>query len=106
MFKVKYESGKYSKLVGKGDTREEAVNNLKFKKNQKNLRDIFASLSVQEIDGIISCLDCSICSKEDFDECSDKDDGTYHGFSSYEQFTNLFSKMCKASRILEDMDGK
>ena len=106
MFKVKYESGKYSRLVGKGDTREEAVNNLKFKKNQKTLRDIFASLSVQEIDGIISCLDCSNCSKEDFDEYCDKDDGTYHGFSSYEQFKNLFSKMCKASRILEDSEGK
>tara|TARA_R100000231_G_scaffold46371_1_gene39813 strand:- start:543 stop:857 length:315 start_codon:yes stop_codon:yes gene_type:complete len=104
MFKVKYKSGKYSRLVGKGDTREEAVNNLKFKKNQKTLRDIFASLSVQEIDAISSCIECSICSKEDFDYY--KDDGTFHGFTSYEQVENIISKLRKAATIIEDLEGK
>tara|TARA_Y100001973_G_C4972920_1_gene220480 strand:+ start:231 stop:545 length:315 start_codon:yes stop_codon:yes gene_type:complete len=104
MFKVKYESGKYSRLVGKGDTREEAVNNLKLKINQKTLKDIFASISVQEIDAITSCIDCSICSKEDFDFY--KDDGSFHGFTSYDQVENIVSKLRKAARIIEDLEGK
>ncbi len=100
MKKVKYKSGKYSRLVGKGKTREEAIENLKFKINKKDKTDLLNSLTLKEVDGLYRALDCMVVSKEEFDEFKQAE-GEVLGFTSYEEIDNLVSKLLKLIRLLE-----
>ena len=99
MKKVKYESGKYSRLVGKGKTREEAIENLKSKINKKDKTDLLNSLTLTEVDALFRSLECMVVSKEEFDELKPAEDEVL-GFTSYEEIDNLTSKLLKLIRLL------
>tara|TARA_R100000426_G_scaffold52490_2_gene38050 strand:- start:767 stop:1093 length:327 start_codon:yes stop_codon:yes gene_type:complete len=99
MKKVKYESGKYSRLVGKGKTREEAIENLKYKINKKDRTDLLNSLTLKEVNALFRSLECMVVSKEDFNEFKQAE-GEVLGFTSYEEIDNLSSKLLNLIRLL------
>nr|BAR28559.1 hypothetical protein [uncultured Mediterranean phage uvMED]BAR29176.1 hypothetical protein [uncultured Mediterranean phage uvMED]BAR29181.1 hypothetical protein [uncultured Mediterranean phage uvMED] len=99
MFKVKYESGKYSRLVGKGKTREEACENLRHKVNKKNKTELLNSITLKEVDGLYRALECMTVSKDEFDEYKQAE-GDLLGFKSYEEVDNLIHKLQKLNKYL------
>lgn len=99
MFKVKCKSNKYSRLVGKGKTREEAIKNLKSKVNKKDKTELLNSITLKEVDGLYKSLECMVVSKEEFAEFKQAD-GNVLGFTSYEEIDNLLSKLLKLNQLL------
>lgn len=103
MFKVKYPSGKYSRLVGTGKTKEQAMANLKSKKLQKQKSDLLNSLSMQELESLFGTLECSICNEEEFEDyCAA--DSTW-GFKTYKDVENLATKLLSIIRVIQKIEG-
>jgi len=100
---VKYESGKYSRLVGKGKTREEAIANLESKKLQKQKKDYLNQFTSQEINALYSALECSICNEEEFNEYVACDSA--FGYKSYQAMEDTLTRLNKLSLILEKIEG-
>ncbi len=104
MFKMQYKSGKYSRLVGKGKTREQAIANLESKKLQKQKKDYFNEFTAQEISALYAALECSICNEEEFNEyasCSDA-----WGYKTYQDMQNTSIRLIRLSEILEKLEEK
>ena len=103
MEKVKYESGKYSRLVGKGKTREQAIANLESKKLQKQKKDYLNQFTSQEINALYCALECSICNKEEFNEYVVCDSA--FGYKSYQDMRDTLTRLDRLSVILEKIEG-
>ena len=103
MFKMQYKSGKYSRLVGKGKTREEAITNLESKKLQKQKKDYLNQFTSQEINALYSALECSICNEEEFSENAVCDSA--FGYKSYQDMQDTLTRLVRLSVILEKIEG-
>ena len=104
MEKVKYRSGKYSRLVGKGKTREQAIANLESKKLQKQKKDYFNQFTSQEINALYSVLECSICNEQEFNEYVVCDSA--FGYKTYQDMQNTLIRLIRLSEILEKLEEK
>jgi vacuolar-type H+-ATPase subunit B/Vma2 len=103
MYKKKYRSGKYSRLVGTGKTEEQAIANLQLKTFQKKKRDLLNSLSIQELNALCSMLECSICNEEEFDEYCVA--GDVWGFKTYKDTLDLERKLYSIAKLKEKIEG-
>jgi len=103
MYKKKYRTGKYSRLVGTGKTEEQAIANLQLKTFQKKKRDLLNSLSIQELNALCSMLECSICNEEEFDEYCVAGDAW--GFKSYKDILDLERKLYSIAMVTEKIEG-
>ena len=102
MFKMQYKSGKYSRLVGKGITKEKAIANLESKKLQKQKKDYLNQFTSQEINALYSALECSICNEEEFNEYVACDSA--FGYKSYKAMEDTLSRLNRLSVILEKIE--
>jgi len=101
---VKYESGKYSRLVGKGKTREEAIANLESKKLQKQKKDYLNQFTSQEINALYSALECAICNEEEFNNEFALLSSVW-GYKTYQAIEDTLIRLHRLSVILEKIEG-
>tara|TARA_R100001594_G_scaffold4883_2_gene16127 strand:+ start:1095 stop:1433 length:339 start_codon:yes stop_codon:yes gene_type:complete len=107
MFRVKYESGKYSRLIGKGKTEEEAVANLESKKLQKGIKDSFNEFTAQELNAVARALECHLGNDEVYlKECLESGDmdNELLGYKSEDAIWNTILRLYRLSDMVKKLE--
>ena len=105
---AKYKSGKYSRLVGKGKTREEAVKNLEYKKLQKDIKDSFNKFTAQELNAVARALECRFDDEDYFKECLERGDinNELLGYKSVDTVWNTITRLYTLSDMVKKLEEK
>jgi len=109
MEKVKYESGKYSRLIGKGKTKKEAIANLEFKKLQKDIKDSFNKFTSQELNAVAKALESHLGNDEAyFKKCLEMGDidNRLLGYKSDDAVWNTITRLFSLSDMVKKIEDK